>query len=165
MILFVMQTVVSSIRTAPIRFAAKYVVSDTLFHNGTACWIWTAVKTKDGYGRFRCNGKIVAHRFSYELHHGPVPEGLELDHLCRNHSCVNPAHLEPVTHKVNMQRGIGYWIRKTHCPEGHPYSGGNLYVTKDGYRKCRTCIKRWNKEQRVKRALRSAQLLSLGTAL
>jgi HNH endonuclease len=73
-----------------------------------ACWIWTKSGSKRGYGSFRPGGerrKVPAHRWSYEAANGPIPEGLELDHLCRNHPCVRPSHLEAVTHRVNMQRG------------------------------------------------------------
>ena len=74
------------------------------------CWLWTAGKNNNGYGWFKVNGKMVlAHRFSYELHIGPIPEGLVLDHVkargCTNRTCVNPAHLEPVTELENIRRG------------------------------------------------------------
>ena len=70
------------------------------------CWVWTASIRPNGYGEFRCNGRLTrAHRFAYEQMVGPVPEGLQLDHLCRNRACVNPEHLEPVTGSVNVQRG------------------------------------------------------------
>ena len=71
------------------------------------CWIWTASIRPNGYGEFRCNGRLTrAHRFAFEQMVGPVPEGLQLDHLCRNRACVNPEHLEPVTGSVNVQRGL-----------------------------------------------------------
>ncbi len=71
----------------------------------TGCWHWTGAKTDKGYGRFYLNGNKHAHRISYELLIGPIPNGLVIDHLCRNPSCVNPAHLEPVTHVENVKRG------------------------------------------------------------
>jgi hypothetical protein len=109
------------------------------------CWEWTAALNvkEDGYGSFGGNGQIVlAHRFSYVLLVGPIPEGLTLDHLCRNRRCVNPDHLEPVTLRENILRGEGLTAknaRKTHCPSGHPYSGENLYVSPKGDRRCRSC--------------------------
>ena len=107
------------------------------------CWEWIAFRTKDGYGRFRVGGgKVLAHRFAYELLVGPIPEGLESDHLCRNRGCVNPAHLEPVTQQVNRLRGVGLpalSARKTHCKNGHPFNAANTYHRRDGDRECRTC--------------------------
>ena len=105
------------------------------------CWLWTAAKS-NGYGDFGFNGKLVkAHRFSYELFKGDIPEGLTIDHLCRNRACVNPEHLEPVTNKINILRGISFSAinaKKTHCPQGHAYTGVKDYL---GRRICRTCIK------------------------
>jgi hypothetical protein len=96
-----------------------------------------------GYGRVYRDGRTVSsHRASYELVRGPVPAGLQLDHLCRNPPCVNPAHLEPVTSRENTMRGDTIPARnaaKTHCQRGHPYEGDNLYVTPQGGRQCREC--------------------------
>lgn len=106
------------------------------------CWLWKAGKV-GGYGRFYFKGKaVLAHRFAYEKTYGKIPKGLEIDHLCRNVACVKYLHLEAVTHKVNVLRGIGEAARhakKTHCPQGHSYSGRNLLVEKHGYRRCRSC--------------------------
>jgi len=89
------------------------------------------------------NGKNWrAHRFSFTLHLGEIPDGLELDHLCKNKLCVKPDHLEAVTHAENVRRGnAGKWQReKTHCPQGHPYSEENTYVIPaTGHRQCREC--------------------------
>jgi len=125
------------------------------------CWIWHASKDKDDYGFFGINSRIVllAHRVSYELGKGRIPNNKELDHVCRNHSCVNPNHLEAVTHKENMLRGNGWSgrnVRKTHCPKGHPLVEGNLVVhrLKYGHRECKIChserTKRWMKAHRMK---------------
>jgi len=107
------------------------------------CWKWIASKDTSGYGKFVANKRLIgAHRYSYELFKGDIPYGLQIDHLCRNHSCVNPDHLEVVTHKENARRGDfitnNYNKRKTHCPKGHELIEGNL-VKSEPYRKCKTC--------------------------
>lgn len=103
------------------------------------CWEWQGSRDRDGYGRV--NKKLV-HRIAYEYFVGPIPDGLELDHLCRLRHCWNPAHLEPVTHRVNMMRGRGVGSEnaaKTHCVNGHEYTPENTYVGSNGWRQCRTC--------------------------
>lgn len=109
----------------------------------------------EGYGNFWNDKYTSAHRFSYEFANGPVPDGLQLDHLCRNRLCVNPGHIEPVTQRVNMLRGISPAAenaRKTHCMNGHPLIGTNLVLRKSGSRGCRHCInERWNILNRAKR--------------
>ncbi len=124
----------------------------------TGCWLWMGALEQREYGIFWVNCKRVsAHRFSYQTSKGPIPEGLELDHLCRVHCCVNPDHLEAVTHQENVRRGTaGEWFglrqkAKTHCPQGHPYDGHNLVVTIHGERTCRSCH-----NSRVKEASRRA---------
>lgn len=128
------------------------------------CWRWTGSTNEWGYGLFRPRGRglMKAHRWAYEHLVGPIPDGLFLDHLCRNRPCVNPLHLEPVTNKENLARGIQptyihEWRRsKTHCPQGHPYSGDNLYIGKKGDRCCRTCqraqCRRYGAKQRAAKA-------------
>lgn len=125
-----------------VRFEAKYVINPA-----TGCWDWTAGKIPgSGYPVFAIDCRSVrAHRTSYEHFVGPIPEGLTLDHLCRNPSCVNPAHLEPVTQRENILRGnnrCAQNARQTECIRGHPLAGENLYVTKTGSRKCKACL-RW----------------------
>src|SRR5437773_10375437 len=94
------------------------------------CWLYLGVPQNKGYGHICVNYKpVLAHRFAWILMIGEIPDGLTLDHLCRRTMCVNPAHLEPVTHRVNVLRGIGRTAinaRKTHCKWGHPLSGENL---------------------------------------
>lgn len=107
------------------------------------CWVWIGDATPRGYGRFmNQNGKVVrAHRVFYELLRGPIPDGLSIDHLCRVTSCVNPDHLEAVTNKENVLRGIGPTARnakKTHCPLGHEYDAANTRHDKKS-RFCREC--------------------------
>ncbi len=119
------------------------------------CWIWTGTTTH-GYGKIHFGShtkgtrkNLFAHIVAYELTCGPVPEGFELDHRCRNHSCVNPDHLEPVSHSVNIIRGYHsrYNTKKTHCPSGHPYDDHNTYITKNGKRMCRTCCRLRQRER------------------
>lgn len=105
------------------------------------CWLWTGYTTSRGYGQLgKGSGPTqahLAHRVAYELLVGPVPAGLELDHLCRNPPCVNPSHLEPVTHAENMRRA-GAVV--TQCKHGHPYDEANTYIRPDrGTRQCRAC--------------------------
>jgi hypothetical protein len=108
----------------------------------SGCWEWTAARLADGYGTFFDGEKVVlAHRWAYEHFVGPIPEGLALDHLCRNHGCVNPEHLEPVTWRTNTMRGEtipAAHAAKTHCPSGHAYDEDNT-LRYGGRRYCRAC--------------------------
>lgn len=113
------------------------------------CWQWIGAReSRKGvkkYGHFwGGENHCQAHRWSYEHFVGPIPEGLQLDHLCRNTACVNPAHLEPVTARVNTLRGGGFAFKnsqKTHCPNGHELSGANLIPDQlaRGKRTCYIC--------------------------
>lgn len=119
----------------------------------SGCWEWVARRDWKGYGSFAwvtAEGVRVtrpAHCVSYELFVGPIPKDergrpFPLDHLCRNHGCVLPMHLQPVTHRENQMRGmtkLKRGIAKTHCPKGHPYEGENLIIRRNGFRRCRTC--------------------------
>jgi hypothetical protein len=119
------------------------------------CWLWTGPGNGAGYGiisRGRASeGKVAAHRAVYELLLAPIPEGLTLDHLCRNRICVNPAHMEPVTMRVNLLRGEGpsaRAARATHCPQGHEYSPDNTYRSKRG-RECKKCkVERYHAQKK-----------------
>jgi len=133
---------------AKVRFWAKINKSGPIPQHRPSlgpCWLWVA-GLKNGYGEFNLgtgeNWRAeYAHIFSYQLACGPVPENLELDHLCRIKSCVNPDHLEAVTHAENLRRS--WWAThkpKTHCAYGHIYSEANTYVKpKDGRKECRIC--------------------------
>ena len=104
----------------------------------SGCWEWTGYRTTSGYGRVQVDGRSgYSHRVMYETTVGPIPDGLQLDHLCRNPPCCNPDHLEPVTPRENTRRGSGHG-KETHCPQGHPYEGDNLKLYR-GRRYCRTC--------------------------
>lgn len=121
------------------------------------CWLWIGGTTTLGYGTFKAEGRrmVMAHRFSYELARGQIPAGLHLDHLCRNPPCVNPAHLEPVTPRENILRGISDAAKnaaKTACPKGHPYDAANTYSRK-GHRQCNVCRRAyWLSYERKSRA-------------
>lgn len=122
------------------RFETKYAVDEQ-----TGCWNWTGCRSQ-GYGQIREGGRgsrmLAAHRVSHEIFIGPIPDGLQVDHLCRNTLCVNPEHLEAVTGRENTMRGATITARnaaKTHCAHGHPFSGANLMTLPSGERRCRTC--------------------------
>ncbi len=131
------------------QFETQYEVAD----NG--CWLWAGPHNSDGYGRAPIlGGYALAHRLSYELYVGSIPDGLDLDHLCCQRLCVNYEHLEPVTRRENILRGNGLAAqnaRKEECPDGHPYRGDNLYTKPNGGRICRTCHR---VAERVRRATR-----------
>lgn len=123
-----------------------------------ACWPWTAYRTRSGYGRFNLGGKRIdtAHRVAYVLLRGPVPEGLQLDHLCRVRHCVNPAHLEPVTQRENLLRGAtvpARYATRTRCVNGHEFTPENTAPGRTpGQRRCRACdrerMRRYRSRQR-----------------
>jgi hypothetical protein len=127
------------------------------WHDG--CWRWVGGIHKTGYGLFTIyqRGTVWAHRYSYEMAKGPIPAGMQLDHLCRVHNCVNPDHLEVVTPRENVMRGDTIArenLSKTHCPKGHPYSPENTQLTNLNQRRCKTCQRiRWVKWYRKKNGL------------
>lgn len=116
------------------------------------CWIWKAAKDRLGYGSWsgktpREIGESRPHRIAWTILVGPIPIGYWIDHLCRNPSCCNPDHLEPVPPRVNIQRGknVGRPLA-AHCRLGHPLAGANLYVKPSGERQCRICKRaNWRK--------------------
>ena len=133
------------------RFSEKVIV-------GGECWEWVGHLNK-GYGMIYSEGRNVrAHRVSYEMFVGPIASGLEIDHLCRNTRCVNPSHLEPVTHKENGRRAIPYhpFVVRTHCKNGHEFSQENTRL-RDGGRVCVACRKqRKDKFDLARAALKDA---------
>ncbi|WP_310773651.1 HNH endonuclease signature motif containing protein [Mycobacterium sp. Z3061] len=146
------------------RFVRHLDIASSTTYEGTACWVWMgSLKGPAGYGSFRTrtlhtgSRTITAHRFLYELWHGqPVPDGLVIDHLCRNRRCVNPLHIEAVTQRVNVLRGRGpsaLNAKKTHCSAGHVYDTENTRVYR-GQRHCRACdrVRQRRRRAEVKRA-------------
>lgn len=122
------------------------------------CWLWTGMKTEYGYARLYIKNKknTRAHKWAYEQLYGVVPDGLVLDHLCRVRHCVNPEHLEAVTPRINVLRGMGTAslnAQKTHCFRGHPLLGSNLLLNRDGRgRRCHKCFNEYqrNYQRRLK---------------
>lgn len=122
------------------------------------CWGWTAARTSNGYGYYKFDGRMVrAHRHAWETLVGPIPDGLQIDHLCRYKVCVNPDHLRVVDNRANQLAGYrsptARNARKTHCANGHLLSGSNLViqVSPQYARLCRAC-RGWDEMQRSKRA-------------
>ncbi len=126
------------------------------------CWVWQGAMTGGGYGQIYTAESVwvKAHRFSYEHFVGPIPAGLQIDHLCRNRRCVNPHHLEPVPQRINILRGVSIVAqnaRKTHCPQGHAYDALNTYHNPaSGGRICRECGREYERryyrhKRRIKR--------------
>jgi hypothetical protein len=117
------------------------------------CWIWKGSPDRCGYGQMRLNGKRpMAHNISWWMFVGEIPKDKEIDHICEVRLCVNPTHLQALTHKENVNKGKGLGAvntRKTHCKQGHPLSGDNLRYDKGRYgmrRNCKTCQKKWHAE-------------------
>jgi hypothetical protein len=142
------------------RLLAKIHIDPT-----AGCWEFTGCRLRgSGYGRIGWDGRLwLTHRVTYTLMVGPIPDDLEIDHLCKNKPCCNPAHLEAVTRSENLRRGTqgdhlaAFELAKTHCPARHPYDAANTYFTPRGHRQCRICKAEANRRYDVKnRAARAA---------
>ena len=125
---------------------AGHTVADFLRYNSmrmseNGCWHWLGALTSEDYGFLYFQGKrMAAHRLSYETFVGPIPKGIVLDHLCRDHTCINPDHLDPCTPGENVRRGISHYGSRTHCEAGHPYTSENTAINKAyDSRQCRIC--------------------------
>ena len=153
-------------RTGPLRKSDLERFATRVALNDDGCIIWVGGLTTGGYGCFATETTRgaermgLAHRWSYEYHVGPIPAGLDIDHLCRVRSCVNPDHLEPVTRVENIRPAAAV---KTHCPAGHPYDEANTYVRPGTvHRTCKACsrqrdLQRANDKNAKRRAARAAR--------
>ncbi len=118
----------------------------------TGCWEWQQVPGSHGYGKISIGGKqVLAHRWSYEHFISPIPDGLQIDHLCRNRRYVNPEHLEPVTPRENLIRGTRWDFNATACIHGHEYTEDNSYLAPDGGRRCRECSRYRDRKRSARR--------------
>ncbi|MFE9844749.1 HNH endonuclease signature motif containing protein [Streptomyces goshikiensis] len=120
------------------------------------CWLWTGAKNRGGYGAIskgRRDGAAIVHRVVWELLVGPIPDGSDLDHLCRVRACCNPDHLEPVTRAVNVARGshAAGVQRRTHCKNGHAFTPENSRPNGPRGRACRTCVNEANRRYRARK--------------
>lgn len=133
------------------RILALYEPTDSV-----ECWPWLGAINNNGYGIIwggKDNPrKLRAHRVMYELHVGPIPEGYDIDHLCRVRHCVNPAHMEPVTRWENLHRSPILDFDRTHCKHGHEFTEANTYITAKGWRNCRECHRLYELAERRARA-------------
>ena len=134
------------LKAAGLRKRSVRYLAFPILANG--CWEWSGKKNDKGYGQLTFTTDktryVGAHRWMYELLEGPIPKGLVIDHLCRNHSCVNPAHMEVVTNKENLARGFSPSAenyKKTACKHGHAFNTSNTYTDKAGKRHCRECCR------------------------
>ena len=132
----------------------------------STCWLWTGTQDGRGYGQIRVDHHLVrVHRWAYARLVGPIAVGMDIDHLCRVHNCVNPSHMEVVTRRVNVLRGISVSAQaalKVSCPQGHPYDEKNTYYRpKTSHRGCRTCNRQRQHLRAVAQAL-MAQGVELG---
>lgn len=127
----------------------------------TGCWLWTGALDTGGYGRFNIGGEVLdcAHRVSFKLFKGKIPDGYDIDHLCRVRCCVNPDHLEAVTRRENLRRSsiVSSTIKanQTHCIYGHEFTASNVWLNAKGHRVCKKCknrhIRDWKRRERKRR--------------
>ena len=124
----------------------------------TRCWNWTGAVSAGSYGSIYYEGRMQkAHRVMWRLERGEIPDGLDLDHLCRNRLCVNPAHLEPVTRSENLRRSplMDRHSHLTHCLRGHEFTADNTRINRSGHRVCKICMRMHIRNWRARNAIAS----------
>lgn len=151
----------------PISRISRWFSTGRIVEAEDGCWLWTGCTNWGGYGQAAMSDKViggdgskthhvVVHRFVFEYRHGAIPEGLDLDHLCRVRNCVNPDHLEPVTRSENLRRAVGIgsqWSSRTECSAGHEYTPESTAISStDGSRVCRACRREYSRRYAAKRA-------------
>ena len=139
--------------------------NDALATASGECWTWLGAKARDGYGSFRLAGRMTpAHRIAYldGSRTAKIPDGWQVDHLCRNHACVNPKHLDAVPRSLNVQRGSQYLLNRSECRNGHPLSAENVvrvkHSTSGAVNACRQCFKE-SKRRRYERQAAKTSLI------
>ena len=149
-----------------IRRPLKERIMERIERQPNGCWSWPGAKV-NGYGLVGAGGRggkqLLVHRATYEMFVGPIPDGYVIDHLCRNRACCNPDHLEAVTMRENLMRGIGPTrmnALKTHCHRGHEFSPENTKYTKEGWRFCRACDAERGRAYRARRNACKAEAAS-----
>lgn len=132
------------------RLYARHVVDAT-----TGCWNWTGAISNSRYGSIFYEGRMQkAHRVMWRVLRGEIADGMDLDHLCRNTKCVNPAHLEPVTRSENLRRGLmDRNSQKTHCKRGHEFTPENTRTRPNGHRTCKECMRMHIRNWRARNAV------------
>lgn len=140
-------------RTDTAELLQSYIRGRIKINPRTQCWEWMLGSNPAGYGRCRVLGRAhMVHRLSYSAFNGEIPEGLVIDHLCKNPKCVNPSHLETVTNRENTLRGespIGRTMRTNSCRRGHPYTADSTHIDRDGSRRCLVCKRNYKRPHRA----------------
>lgn len=129
------------------------VLSQLIVEPATGCLLWTGSINSAGYGQVGTpEGTKLVHRLMHEWFTGPIPDGLQIDHLCRVRHCAAPAHLEAVTASLNLLRGYSWQRAKTHCKQGHPFDDANTYwrASAPHMRACRACVRESQRRHRAR---------------
>lgn len=146
------------VRSSPNAPLKDRILKNVVIDPETGCWNWQLHVQKDGYGRIKLNRRtITAQRAAYEAFKGPLAKGMDPDHLCRNRRCANPGHLEAVSKRENVLRGVSPVAKnaaKTECKRGHPFDELNTYMGRTGHRACRACGNAAQRAYKARKALR-----------